>query len=283
MGKACIVRFLIASVCSLGAQACAANGYHAPTAGRSVILAHAVNSPNQALGNKVSGSRLIRYRAYNYKSEDGSTTIYDLAIDPARARIRVIDVLRLPVKPNAFRILSLAETRSVTNALLVAEVGARYTYPEPVPLGLVIADGRVTNPITYEKDQYGRIAFSGALCVQGDAVRIIRLPNQHVAQCHDAAQSGPVLIAPGGVMGIRPGELTTSRMAISVIAIDGAGRVHFLISPSAHLYDIASFALHDLGAVSAMFLGINAGLLTSDAHYGNVYAAIPTAVAVFPR
>jgi uncharacterized protein YigE (DUF2233 family) len=245
-----------------------------------MMLACAVASTNQSVGSQGASTALVEVRTATWSASSGPVTIQDLSLRPGTARLRVIDIVRLPVEGNSYRTYTLREAESATKAILLVPAGASATLSMPAALGLVRTNGFATTPLSNS-------AFAtGVFCVaQSGALSIIRAGNRAVANCRDAVQSGPIIIEPDGKPGIHKTELNYPVLTRTVVVLNKAGEVHFLVTSPAHLYDVQNFAMQALGGTAALNLGSDSGLILNEGDkqlsLGRVDAPIPAAIGVF--
>ncbi|MBV8726720.1 MAG: hypothetical protein JO233_02960 [Candidatus Eremiobacteraeota bacterium] len=247
-------------------------------------------SPAPSVAHLISQSRErstqdIKHRRFVFHAENQTVTLDDFKIDPNQVDLRVVDTSHLPLAKNAYRLYSLTEVRDALNPLLVVDAGTAATLSVPTSLGLVLTNGHVATSISHS------LFATGVFCVNSSgAAKVAYISEFSSLECRDAVQSGPVIVSPGGHLGIHTAELSKPPLRRSLVSIDSRGSAHFIITSPAHLYDVAAFIIHFLGSNAALNLATGttqSGLLVDDGHitlvYGNVNASIPAAIAVFRK
>ena len=216
-----------------------------------------------------------------------SAQLADFAVDPAKVRIQVVDVIGLDTGSN-FRTYSLKEAANVEKPHLAISGGSPGGISLPTATGLLI--GQNGESAAFDTIPLQSMAI---FCVSSNRrISIIVKSEYRVGLCTYALQSGPFVVAPNGrADNIKADELQTQAYGRSIVGIDGTGRVHFIITSSAHLYDLAKTLTRPtsaggLGLRVAMVLGSHeghAGLIERLAKqppktFGNVDAPLPSAI-----
>lgn len=161
-----------------------------------------------------------------------------------------------------------AYVKSLQSGPVVVMSGAFSTIDPSRPAGLVVAGGelvRQLNLVPYSARPVApgatcsgtdlRYKWSGILCSTGDTVRIKpTVAVEHEAdgfaaleQCHDALQSFPLLVEPGGLNGICSDESTRTSssykpiapMIRSVVCLTRNGQLKLIVTGPTHLHTLA--------------------------------------------
>jgi uncharacterized protein YigE (DUF2233 family) len=129
------------------------------------------------------------------------------------------------------------------------------SYRSDVPVGLLVSGGRTLSSFdssppkeasggTCPASQRSTLRYSGVLCVQpGGEWQILPAAEYQSGRCTEAVQSGPMLIEPGGVIGICEGEATAARPAHSrlVACVDRMNVLHMVLSKPTALFPLANW------------------------------------------
>lgn len=209
----------------------------------------------------MQAARHFSYRSVSFSVGGRRTVLEDFALQQTQAmQLRVSDLVSLEPAPTS-RTYGLAEAARALHPFILIDAGSAGTVGGiPKSIGLIVSGGRVVAPLTSTK-LYG----SGMVCISPvDGVRIIWANRYREGECPNAVQSGPLIIDPGGAIGISSRSLKEPSYRHSVMAVEHDGTVHLLWSSPTHLFDIALY-LHQIGRfVAAINLGIDGGIIADD-------------------
>ena len=226
----------------------------AAQAGQRQVLSAIQVSPNETAGH-------FYHRSITFLVNDRKTTIEDFYLARSRAsQLRVFDLVSLQGTPVA-RTYGLAEAARALHPFILIDAGSAGTVAGiPKSIGLISAGGRVVFPLSNPK-LYG----TGIVCIsQNGAVSIIWASNYKESLCWNAVQSGPLVINPGGAIGINPRTLREPSYHFSVFVLDRDGVTHLMWTSAAHLYDVAMFLHQGKGVFAAINLGTDGGIIAND-------------------
>lgn len=129
------------------------------------------------------------------------------------------------------------------------------SYRSEVPVGLLVSGGKTlsaidgsppqaTSGITCPASQRSTLRYSGVLCVRSDGKwQVLPAAEYLPGMCTEAVQAGPMLVEPGGVLGICEGEATTARSSHSrlVACVDSMKMLHMVLSEPTALFPLANW------------------------------------------
>ena len=203
-----------------------------------------------------AAAELTLAQAAGYQGVDGARITPQVVVfDPRLTPLRVLSVpaetkaSESTLRDLARRLGSQGDTRKREWALINGGFSSFHT---DVPLGLLVVDGKVLGTLARERasgagagrssGEYGGLRWSGLLCQLADGGWRITPASRYVpGQCRQALQSGPVLVEPGGRVGIRDDEPTRSRAYVrSAVCLLADGRMQFVVAPQpTHLLPFA--------------------------------------------
>jgi hypothetical protein len=224
-------------------------------------------------------------------AETGSVPVFVVRIDPSRVRISVLDpVLAVSEAGRASGAYSLREMLGIDAPHAVINGGFTGSFTYPLPTGLVRHDRETLSPLNRASRTQ-----SGIFCVRDGTPSILPKSEYRPGACDEALQSGPRVVEPGGRNGIHRNERDGTPHQRSIVALDDAGRLLFLRSGPAHLYDLAELLVRgeDAGGLScsaALNLSgdLESGVGVRDPEgglelHGEVDVTIASAIGVFQR
>ncbi len=209
---------------------------------------------------------------------NGTVQLIDIKITTPRV-LRVVDMFG-GIKVGGYRTYALTEVLKATNPILAVSGPAGPSLTLPATLGLVIDNGRVASGL----DRSAQFA-KGVLCIGSNGqTSIVFAKEVNTSHCQQAMQSGPLIIEPGGKLGIHSDERQTPALEHIVIAIDHEFALHIVASTASHLYDLAQY-FHGLRYVACMNIssGIDHAAVVIQTgkisyRYGNPDGSIPSAL-----
>jgi exopolysaccharide biosynthesis protein len=199
-------------------------------------------------------------------------TLYLLRIDPAHYRF---EIGYRPEDPQ-----SLARWSTDSGALIVANGG--FFNDEGEATGLIIADGNVSGT-SFEE-------FGGMLSIVDGRPELRWLTQEPYLPSEEltaALQSFPMLVEPGGKLGVKENDGERARR--TVIAQDSESRILLIVAPSATftLSEISRYLVDsDLNIDRAINLdgGASTGLLLTDPAEGiPAFVELPSVILIYLR
>jgi hypothetical protein len=260
------------------ATAAAVSASNAPSV---VVSTPSVRLPAAEQPHKVKNSPDVLIKTEHFSLGGPPIDVFHLTINTSRVSVRVVDMFG-GIHPGGYRSYTLNELIGTLQPVIaVSGPGAR-SLSAPSALGLVIDNGKTVSAL----DPASGFA-TGFLCISSSgATSIKHAASKRVDGCRQAVQSGPIVVEPKGMIGIRPTEREKPALARLIAAADEAGRLHIYAFSAAHLYDVAEY-LRRSKMVSALNIASglqNAGLSVRDGassvKYGNLEGAVPTALVV---
>lgn len=129
------------------------------------------------------------------------------------------------------------------------------SYRSEVPVGLLISGGKTLSAIDGSPPQVdsgvacpaskrSTLRYSGVLCVRPDGKwQVLPAAEYQPGMCTEAVQAGPMLIEPGGVLGLCEGEATAARPSHSrlVACVDSTNILHMVLSEPTPLFPLANW------------------------------------------
>lgn len=130
------------------------------------------------------------------------------------------------------------------------------SFRSDVPVGLLVSGGKTLSAIdgsppqaaasgTCPAAQRSQLRFSGVLCVRPDGNwQILPAAAYQPGMCTEAVQAGPMLIEPGGVLGICEGEAPAARVSPAsrlVACVDALNVLHMVLSEPTELFPLATW------------------------------------------
>lgn len=129
------------------------------------------------------------------------------------------------------------------------------SYRSEVPLGLLVSGGMTLSAIdgsppevasggTCPASQRSTLRYSGVLCVRPDGKwSVLPAAEYQPGMCAEAVQAGPMLIEPGGVMGICEVEATAAGPSHTrlVACVDTMNILHMVLSEPTALLPLANW------------------------------------------
>jgi len=236
--------------------------------------------------------RHVTYKRFTFDGIGGPVTIDDISLDQDALETHVIDVLGFDNK-STYKSYAIGEVVRILHPIIAINAGASSGDPAlPAALGLVVDNNKVVTALNPKQS-----LATGVFCIdQTGRARIFHVGAYRQGTCREAVQSGPVVIEPHGVVGILQREDTHPRLARFLTALDRSGKLHFLATTPAHLYDLAqlmvrpvknggmdctdalNLATGDRESALYFFDGLN------KAHvFGNLDAPVPTVIVVQNR
>ena len=211
-------------------------------------------------------------------------------VDPARAKVRVIDVYKNSVAASKTRQagFDLASVVRVTStAVAVLNGGATTSYSIPNHAGLLKTQGRVSKPLA------SSTSLTGVFCVRnalGTSWSIVKAQAELVTACHEAIQAGPLLVEAGRLV-VYSSELQRPSHRRSAVCVDQQQQLYLIATSEINLYDLAKWlvtaptsASAGLGCVWALNLdgGTSSGLWIRGRprSIGETTSTIPSALVV---
>lgn len=177
-----------------------------------------------------------------------------------------------------------------------------------VPVGLLVTEGKVRSPIDSSPPRTGagadcpaaagaRFRFSGILCVRADTQRweIMRTQDYQPGACREAVQAGPLLVEPGGALGIceAPAAASAAPSPRTAVCIDAENRLHLIRSEATLLHPFARWlaegplkcqvALNLSGAEQSGWIRLSTTRRQIPDAQGSVQAALPSALLLKER
>ena len=224
-------------------------------------------------------------------AETGSVPLFIVRIDPAKVRISVLDpVLAVSKAGRASGAFSLREMLGIDAPSAVINGGFTGSFTYPVPTGLVRHAGDTRSPLNAASTTQ-----SGVFCVRNGTPSILAKSGYSSGSCDEALQSGPRVVERPGKNGIHRNERDGTLHQRSIVGIDARGRLLFLRSGPAHLFDLAEFLLREeeaggLSCTVALNLSgdLESGVGVRDSGgslelRGEVDVTIASAIGVFRR
>jgi uncharacterized protein YigE (DUF2233 family) len=190
-------------------------------------------------------------------------------LDASSATIQVVDVVASVEKAFSYPAYSLRELAAMNDSLVIISGGSPGGGSLPTPEGLLVSDGHVVAPLNRTVN-----FANGVFCVSAaNQPTIIWKTSPTVGSCKNALQSGPLLIEPQAVRGIHEDERRLPAFTRSLVGIDRARRLYFIVTPEVHLYDLMLQLMDSekeggLSLTTALVLGRGAG------HAGMVVRAV---------
>jgi uncharacterized protein YigE (DUF2233 family) len=207
-------------------------------------------------GNADESWTLVKATSFR-AAADRSARASVLTVDPTRADVRIMSVpleLGIPAGSGDHSLRILArhlESTMPRRSSWVLVNGGFSSSREDIPVGLLVVDGKVYSRLSSAKGSstplFGTSAFStyrwsGILCQdrKGGKWDIVPAANYVNRQCYQALQAGPVLVEPGGKIGIAATEPQRSKpySRTAVCLSDGLLRFVVVKDPT-HLYPLA--------------------------------------------
>ncbi|MGB8910587.1 MAG: phosphodiester glycosidase family protein [Candidatus Cybelea sp.] len=184
------------------------------------------------------------------------------------------------IKVGGYRTYALTEVLQATDPVLAVSGATGSSLSLPASLGLVIDNGRLASAL----DRSAQFA-KGVLCIGSNGQpSIVYAKAVSTSRCEQAMQSGPLIIEPGGKVGIYADEQQRTALEHIVVAIDHGFALHIIASTASHLYDLAQY-FHRLKFAACLNIssGIDHAALvirTSKINYkyGNPDGSIPSAL-----
>lgn len=218
---------------------------------------------------------------------DGSVALAGVRIEPRRLPVRLLDTYSILGKAPSFTGFSLRDLASTTHPLAVVNGGATASFSSPIPVGLLVTDGRVVSELSSSSK-----TLTGVLCFAGGSPTVLSVESYKPGQCSSALQAGPIVVQ-GGRVAVHANERSTRRAyRRSLAAVDGSGRLILIVTSEVHLYDVAQCltgALKELDVREALNLdGDSSSGLIIDApgatsrEVGSTSSLIASAIAVLP-
>ena len=188
---------------------------------------------------------------------DQSARASVLTVDPSRADVRIVSVpleLGDQARSGDHSLRSLAWHLQATmpkRSSWVVVNGGYSSSREDIPVGLLVVDGKVYSRLSSAKGSsatlsgpsaYSTYRWSGILCQdrKGGKWDIVPAASYVNRQCYQALQAGPVLVEPGGKIGIAATEPQRSKpySRTAVCLSDGLLKFVVVKTPT-HLYPLA--------------------------------------------
>ncbi|XAL98255.1 phosphodiester glycosidase family protein [Phycisphaeraceae bacterium D3-23] len=167
------------------------------------------------------------YRSFRWRIPDRDTATQFHVVTVPLSRVRA-DLWFHPAGTESDQSLNITDVCSQANALFAINGG--YFTDEFLPAGLAVDDAVEIAPLSGEPVQSGVVAI--------DASGMIELQHSSsVSVSHDAIQSGPFLIDPGGVIGIHSDDQRMQRR--SVIALGRDGELVLMTADAISLFQLA--------------------------------------------
>ncbi len=216
---------------------------------------------------------------------DGSVALDGVRVDPSRLTVRLLDSYTILGGTRSFTGFTLRDLASRVRALAIINGGATASLSLPVPVGLLVTDGRlVSKPSLQSK------TLSGFLCFTAKTVTVLPISSYQPGGCQSALQAGPIAID-GGRNAILKSELKLPAYRRSLAAVDGSGRLILIATSKVHLYELAEClvgGLKRLDIRKAINLDgdLSSGLLLAGAQgatrreAGNTSSLVASAIAV---
>lgn len=252
-----------------------------------------------------AAAELTLAEAGTYQGVDGARiTPHVVTFDPRQTPLRVLSVpAEMKTAESTLRDLARhlgnrSEGRKREWAVIN---GGLSSYHTDVPLGLLVVDAKVLGTLARERapgggaarasDEFGGLRWSGLLCqlADGSGWRITPAARYVPGQCRQALQSGPVLVEPGGRVGVGDDEPKRSRPYIrSAVCMLADGRMQFVVAPQpTHLLPFARWLARKAPAGGGCDAALNLSGDTSSGLYvhaiGKPTAGIePIGPASFP-
>jgi hypothetical protein len=174
------------------------------------------------------------------RGTDRDVALRMLTFDPRQAQLRILSVPfdvgadDADLRGVAAALQRRSELRAPAWAVLS---GGLSSYRTDVALGLLVADGKVYSRLSSEtvgaRDATSPLRWAGVLCQQAADRRwlIVLAKSYRGGQCVNALQAGPLLVEPGGAVGISDGEPQRSRpYERAVVCLLRDGRMRFVVA-----------------------------------------------------
>lgn len=190
----------------------------------------------------VAAQAFVVSEQLSVRGSDRNVALRMLTFDPAQARLRVLSVpfdvgaAEADLREVAAALQRRSELRDPGWAVLS---GGLSSYRTDVALGLLVVDGKVYSRLSTEKVGAGDAAaagqprWAGVLCQQAADRRWLIVPSKgyRSGQCLNALQAGPLLVEPGGRVGISDSEPQRSRpYERAVVCLLRDGRMRFVVA-----------------------------------------------------
>jgi uncharacterized protein YigE (DUF2233 family) len=184
-------------------------------------------------------------------SRPAQVEVQVVRVEPARARIRVIDVYKTSTGPNqtrqaGFNLASVANLSA--GAIAVLNGGATTSYSVPNHAGFLRAQGRTSKPLATNHS-----TLTGVFCVRntrGNSWSIVKARAELTSSCHEAIQAGPLLVEAGRVA-VYSNELLKPSYRRSAVCVDAQQVVYLIATSEVNLYDLGKWLVTDPKSVSA--------------------------------
>jgi uncharacterized protein YigE (DUF2233 family) len=203
--------------------------------------------------------------------------------DPKINHIRVVSTLREIGASNAYAAFSISDVARATHALLVVNAGSTGSFSLPVPVGLLITDGKTINQMNRSTKD------GGVFCVSGDQLAIAPVLKMDARKCAQAVQRGPLLSSASSTGG------TNERHRRTAVALDDKGRLVIVVTHDKTTLSALATFLYTSELVMKVQSALNldgdasSGLLLDDPSngkrisIGNVDGLVASAIAVTGR
>ena len=253
-------------------------------------------------------------RTDSFLGLDGVRVVVQVvSADPTASRLQVVHApaaVALQDKPATLEGLSSSQAfvRPADKWRALFNAGFS-SYRTDVPVGLLVSDGKVLSPIDSSPARVAggsgsaacpvaaeaKFRFSGVLCVRSDnqAWQILRTQDYQPGACRQAVQAGPLLVEPGGTVGVCEATPDAKPSARTVACIDAANRLHMVQAAPTHLHPLAQWlaagplrcqvAMNLAGADQSGWIQLSTWRRQIPEAHAGVKAALPSALLLSER
>jgi uncharacterized protein YigE (DUF2233 family) len=261
---------------------------HFPQIPMSIALCMAGDFPSNKWDNIING---VTIKKFSFNGVAGNKiNLIALRVDPSKYSAKVIDTVAVIGKQNRTAIYSLKESAKATRPVVIINGGFSASYSFPIPAGLLVINGKEIKKMNTDSS-----VQSGVFMASDKGWSIIHRSKYKSGKYTNALQSGPLIIEPSGVVGIKEIDVQKHKAyRRSVLGIDKLGRLILIVTEEVNLYDLAQFLVQSdeiggLGCTVALNLSgdVESSLIILDSKYysefGNTDVPIASAIAIFPK
>ncbi len=235
----------------------------------------------------------INYKPRNSRNEINVNVI---KVDRRQNRVVVLDSRwELDKKPiSESFIYSLRNLYNTLNPVAIINGGFTASYELPIPVGLIVHDGRTISQINKSTSSLQ----NGIFCIidsRIDGIRIIKSSEYGKTKCFEALQNGPLIITNGrNNIGNPNKSFLKKAYSRSIVAIDRDNKILFIQTEPISLSDLVELLVKNqadggLSCVSALNLSgsTDSGMILKSYRglksFGSIDSTVPSVILAFPR
>ncbi len=203
-----------------------------------LAIAHSVGWP-QTVKPVFVGMELIEAKCTS--TVDGSVALSGLRVDLGRLTVNVLDSYSILGRGRSFTGFSLRELASSVRVLAIINGGATASFSTPVPVGLLVTQGRVVSKLASKSK-----SLSGVLCLDGTTASVVGIASYNPSKCNSAVQAGPIVVEGGRNVIGTPERSALGAYQRSLAALDGSGKLFLMTTSKVHLYELAQCLVKEL-------------------------------------